>query len=316
MRHQTRLLALEQTRDNWQINHHSLNGSEVTSIIAREGVILAGTRDGLFYSDDGGHSWADHSQGLTYRHLRWLAYHPDISDFELAGTEPAAIFVSRDGSRTWHGSAEVETLREERGWWLPYSPAAGCVRGFALHGRRLYAAVEVGGLLRSDDQGQTWQLAPGSSGHPQFQRPTAGQLHADVHSLAVHPSSPDLIFAPTGGGFYRSADGGHTWECLYANCYVRAVWVDETDPHHMVLGPSAGADGRDGRIEQTVDGGQSWQPLTARQTYNMVERFYQAENKLFAVMSNGQLWFTDRQQLHWQTIGLTLPPINAVTIME
>ena len=67
---------------------------------------------------------------------------------------------------------------------------SGCVRGFAVHGNRLYAAVEVGGLLRSDDAGKTWGLVAGSNGRPQFGRPPAKQIHPDVHSVAVHPSSP------------------------------------------------------------------------------------------------------------------------------
>ena len=37
-------------------------------------------------------------------------------------------------------------------------------------------AAEVGGVLRSDDKGETWQLAPGSPGRLVY-RPPAGQGH-------------------------------------------------------------------------------------------------------------------------------------------
>lgn len=299
----------------WQVTRRSLAGMQVTSIIAREGVILLGSTDGVWMSEDGGETWQERSHRLAHRHVRWLAYHPDVSDFELAGTEPAAIFISRDGGANWHGRPAVEQLRDQFGWWLPYSPGAGCVRGFAVHGRRLYAAVEVGGLLRSDDAGEAWALAAGSDGRPVFGDPPARFIHPDVHSVVTHPSSPDLVFAPTGGGFYVSVDGGTTWECRYDNCYVRAVWADPEDANHLILGPSEGPDGRHGRIEETHDGGQSWARLTAPQPYSMVERFYQTGNLLLAVMDDGALWAANQEEQQWQPILAEVTGINAVTDM-
>src|SRR5437588_9052880 len=113
------------------------------------------------------------------------------------------------------GMPEVANLRDQHHWFLPYSPGAGCVRGFAFHGQRVYAAVEVGGALRSDDGGETWRLAEGSDGNPDFDGPPPPFVYPDVHAIYVHPTSADLVFAATGGGFYRSDDGGQTWTCQY-----------------------------------------------------------------------------------------------------
>ena len=182
------LVVCERAGKEWHPARQGLAGRRVTSAIAREGVILAGTHAGVFRSDDLGWTWREASQGLSTRYVRWMAYHPDISDLEFAGTEPAGIFVSHNGGGSWRPCPEVHQMRDEHGWSLPYSPEAGCVRGFAFHGERAYAAVEVGGVLISDDRGETWSLAKGSqfrAGHP-----IPGQVHPDVHSLAVHPSSP------------------------------------------------------------------------------------------------------------------------------
>ncbi len=301
--------------NGWRAIGRSLDGQRVTSIIARQGVILAGTHAGIFRSDDLGQTWQAASAGLAVPYVRWLAYHPEVSDLEFAGTEPAAIFVSHDGGRSWRECLEVAQLRDQYGWSLPYSPNAGCVRGFAFHGDRAFAAVEVGGALRSDDMGETWRLAEGSDGNPAFADPTPPFIPSDLHSIIVHPASPDLVLAPTGGGFYRSADGGKTWERLY-HCYCRAAWCDPANPQHMLLGPADGVE-RNGRIEETYDGGQTWQKasdgLALPWRNYMVERFWQIDHQLLAVLSNGQVWGAQLAQVwKWQPV---LPAIQGVAAL-
>jgi hypothetical protein len=301
----------------WQIARQGLTDQRVTSVIARAGVILAGTPRGVFRSDDAGRTWAEASRGLAQPYVRWLAYHPAISDFEVAGCEPASIFISRDGAETWQERPEVAALRQEHAWYLPYSPGAGCVRGFAFHGARLYAAVEVGGLLRSDDFGASWRLAGGSSGNPDLGSPPVPFIHPDVHSLAVHPSSPDLVDAATGGGFYRSTDGGQTWRCLYV-CYCRAAWTDPLDPRHILLGPAKHVE-RGGRIEESRDGGETWGPASSGQDVPwpdyMVERFVSLSSGLAAVLSNGQLLLSPTHTWAWQPVLPEISDINAITAM-
>ena len=104
---------------------------------------------------------------------------------------------------------------------------------------RIYAAVEVGGVLASEDNGKTWHLVEGSDGKPDLDFDSDTLIHPDVHSITVHPSSSDLITAATGGGLYRSTDGGKSWKNIY-RCYIRAVWVDPADPQHIIAGPADG----------------------------------------------------------------------------
>jgi photosystem II stability/assembly factor-like uncharacterized protein len=298
------LVACDFERGRFTNLRRALEGTAVTAVAAQADALVAGTHTGIRRSTDGGASWVEANDGLSIGHIRWLAAHPDRTGILFAGTEPAGVFVSTDSGRSWTGRPEVESLRDAHGWWLPYSPESGCVRGFAFHGDRGYAAVEVGGVLRTDDGGATWSLAPGSSGDPQFREPAPGFIHADVHSVEVHPGSPDLVFAATNAGLYRSSDGGSTWQRINADGYTRAVWIDPQDPGHIVSGPAASV-GRNGTVIETADGGETWDPMTAGLSspwpQTMVERFHASSpDHLIAVLDDGRIAVFNRKDRRWQ----------------
>jgi hypothetical protein len=309
------VVVCQRSTGGWQELRRGLGDQTVTSVIARQGVILAGTHQGVFRSDDLGASWVQASQGMDEPRLRWLAYHPDISDFELAGTEPAGIYISHDGAQTWRACPEVTRMRAEFHWALPYSPRAGCVRGFAISGQRAYAAVEDGAVLVSQDGGEHWELAPGSRGRPDH-HPAGGFVHSDVHSIAVSLASPEDVYAPTGGGLYASHDGGRTWSLIYAGCYCRAVWLDPSTEGHLLLGPADGVD-YNGRIEETFDDGLSWilasTGLSVPWADTMVERFTAVGQDVFAILSSGEVWVARPPQFAWQPAFASQPPVNAIT---
>lgn len=302
----------------WELLRRTLGQARATSVIAREGVILVGTEDGVHRSEDIGETWTPATDGLDTPHIRWLSYHPEISDIEYAGTEPANIFVSKDGGGYWEKRPEVAEMREKFGWHLPYSPEAGAVRGFAIHGDRIYAAVEDGCVLVSDNQGDIWRLAEGSMGTP-YHNPSPPYIHSDVHSIEVHPSSRELVYAPTGGGFFTSEDGGESWQAAYTHCYCRACWVHPGDPQFIVLGPADGVD-RNGRVELTRDGGRTWESasrgLETPWPNSMVERFVFANDHLQAILNNGDVYTTTIDSMHWERILQEAQGVAAIAFLE
>jgi len=199
---------------------------------------------------------------------------------------------------------DVARLRDEHDWSLPYSPAAGCIRGFALVSDRFYAAAEVGGVLRSDDAGITWRLLNGG-------------VHADVHDLAGHPTDPDLVYAATGGGRYRTHDGGASWE-LVGDGYNRAVWTDPERPETVLTGPARYV-GAMGRVERSVDGGDTWAlasdgfqvPMS-----DMVERFIGAGSHVLALTSDGALYIAKRGVWMWHALDFGLAPVRAAAFQD
>lgn len=305
------LVVVKQEGSAWKVAERVLEGQTITSVTTCSQLLIAGTDKGIWRSQDGGRIWEEANEGLTIKHIRWLACQLYGEGIQIAGTEPAGIFISRDGGMNWEKRTEIDELRRVHGWYLPYSPAAGCVRGFALNDERIYAAVEVGGVLRSNDHGTTWSLVSGSRGDPYYV-PRSVFIHPDVHSVTGHASSKDLIYAPTGGGFFRTQDGGATWQNYY-RCYCRAVWVDPLDTEHMVLGPADGVE-RNGRIEESLDGGKTWRfasdGLDAPWKQHMVERFLQVNNRLLAILSNGELFISSLGVLSWSQV---LPEVHGVT---
>src|SRR5258708_39760725 len=90
--------------------------------------------------------------------------------------------------------------------------------------QRIYAAIEQGALLKTEDGGQSWrELAD-------YSKPDDG-AYRDVHQVMLLPSRPDTVFMTTGVGLYRSSDGGDHWERLTGEEFRLAY------PDHILLSP-------------------------------------------------------------------------------
>ncbi|MGF6862135.1 hypothetical protein ABIE69_002715 [Rhodobacteraceae bacterium MBR-64] len=84
---------------------------------------------------------------------------------------------------------------------------------------RLFAALDGGGLDRSEDGGQTWSAASG--GLPQ----------AQVTALAVAAGAPDTVYAALAGdGLWRSEDAGASWSFV-----MDRPWIAEAEREILTL---------------------------------------------------------------------------------
>jgi photosystem II stability/assembly factor-like uncharacterized protein len=77
-----------------------------------------------------------------------------------------------------------------------------------------------------------------------------GPYGGQVNSIALHPAKPDLLFATTPNGLFRSTDGGETWERKMGG-NVTAVVPDASDPTIVYIAA-------DDQLHKSFDGGESW----------------------------------------------------------
>ena len=275
--------------------------------------ILAGSYGaGLFRSVDEGRTWENVLAGMPAPAFRTIEVHPLDPGALVCGTEPARIFTSHDEGRGWTELAGVQNIDGFREWYLPYSPRAGAVRNvFAPDpsGKRLFASVEVGGLLESNDSGETWSCSQVT-------------VDDDIHHITGHPDDPNYLFASLGyaalrhrsrqadgsglprlGGVARSHDGGATWEKLLTD-YTRATIIPPTRRDLVVAGPAPYV-GREGRIVVSSDGGDSWEPASDgidSPMEDMVELFVTApDNSIWAICSGGRLLKAQAGEWHWSS---------------
>src|SRR5919202_4834759 len=194
--------------------------------------LYVGTTDeGLFRSEDGGEGW-ERISGIGYPRVTAVAVSP-VDGAVYAGTEPSALFVSRDGGGSWRELEEMRKLPSQPTWSFPPRPWTSHVRAIALSHTDpdlVVVGIELGGVLRSTDGGETWQ----------DQRPGA---QPDCHNLAAHPESVNLMYEAGGGGFARSRDFGDSWESADDGMDLHYVWGLAVDAENSSLVYASAASG-------------------------------------------------------------------------
>lgn len=194
-------------------------------------VYVGTTDEGIFKSESGGERW-DRLPGLAQCRVTSLAVSP-ADGAVYAGTEPSSLFVSRDGGESWRELEGMKNLPSAPTWSFPPRPWTSHVRAIAP-GRSdaalILAGIELGGIVRSADGGETWQ----------DQRPGA---YADCHSLATHPALPEAMYEAGGGGFAESRDSGESWSAHDEGLDLRYVWglaADPADPELLYVSAASG----------------------------------------------------------------------------
>jgi photosystem II stability/assembly factor-like uncharacterized protein len=265
--------------------------------VGSDGRIYAGGQTGI--------STPDPSNSLLQGDVFSVAVGPDGAVW--AGTEPSALFVSRDGGETWEERPALQEIPSKPRWSFPPRPWTSHVRWIAPSphdAALLLVGIELGGVMRTTDGGASF------SDHR-----SGAQL--DCHCLAWHPTEPGRAYETGGGGAAWSADGGETWEPAddgRDRNYCWALAVDPADPDRWwcsaSTGPMAAHGGRDAqaRIFRWDDG--HWHALT-EQLSAMPYALLARDGVLYAGSSDGLLRASEDGGETWEDIAF-LPAISAL----
>ena len=160
---------------------------------------------------------------------------------------------------SWRELEALLELPSRPSWSFPPRPWTSHVHWIApspLDPGLLLVGIELGGLMRSTDGGQSWQ----------DHRPGAQR---DVHSLAWHPHTAGRAYEAGGGGAAFSTDAGETWQPAddgRDRNYTWSVTVDPDDPDCWYVSASTGPYAAHGRRDPQARiyrrrQGEAWQPL-------------------------------------------------------
>ncbi|MFQ5875583.1 MAG: hypothetical protein ACE5JL_17545, partial [Dehalococcoidia bacterium] len=226
------ILVLERADGSWRKSAGGLDGKFVEKLeLTPDGRLFAGLpRDGVYKADGSPGSW----RRILEADVRGLAISPHDPSVLFAGTEPASVFRSVDGGETWEELSAVKELPSVPQWTFPAPPHQPHVRTFDFisgEPQTVLAGVEVGGVIRSQDGGETWEeIGEG--------------IYEDVHYILANPKSPDVVYSTTGAGFYRSLDRARTWEFTFegiSNFYTHPVVARPDAPEVVYVAAASGA---------------------------------------------------------------------------
>jgi DNA-binding beta-propeller fold protein YncE/photosystem II stability/assembly factor-like uncharacterized protein len=279
-----------------------VNALAISPDYARDRTIYAGSAAaGVFRSTDRGLHWQE--TGFPARgsdpDLFHLALSPDYPQdrtlFATAGWRP---YRSTDGGSSWQvmgrGLPDVFPISA-----LAVSPAYSQDRTVYAGGNYLVPRIFI-----STDGGESWRAS--GQGLP--------ESSSGVDAIALSPgyAVDHTAYAwLKNWGLYRSTDGGASWEQIFEE----ESWSVQS----LVLSPRFLTDGMllgalFGQLHQSLDGGSTWQDLSAGLPAGTVwvralalSPDFESDGTLFAGLDEGIIKSTDGG-LTWQPVNAGLPP--------
>ena len=259
-------------------------------------VLYAGTDAGLHRTDDGGDSWNYLPSMMDDRQIWSLCIHPNSPETIFAGTCPADVFRSSDGGATWE---LLDTgIPRECAIDVPITPRLTSIKVDPANDDRILAGVEIAGLFRSDDGGDTWNYK------------SEGLTNLDVHDIACFPPSlaGDTVFVTTNAEMFISSDAGDQWTAIGIKdklnfTYTRGCSFDAGETPALYAGIGNGPPGDHGELVKSCDGGVSWEtcafPHEPNSTIWNLAVNPADPNLIFTTSISGQLFCSDDGGESW-----------------
>jgi photosystem II stability/assembly factor-like uncharacterized protein len=310
----------------------STPGSSPEELKGSDGMPKAESNKFVYDGVPGTHQWYDGTQHpWEFKRVWHLEPSLDNPDHVYAGVEDAALFVSRDGGKSW---SELSGLRKHD-TGPKWQPGAG---GMCLHTilldpsnpRRISVAISAAGAFRSDDSGNTWK--PINRGlHSQYIPDQTAEVGHCVHRVAMHPSRPNTLFMQKHWDVMRSDNAGDAWQEVSGNLpsdFGFPIDVHAHEPETIYVVPIKSdsehypPSGRL-RVYRSRTGGNEWQALTKglpqRNCYVNVLRDAMSVDSLepcgvYFGTTGGQVYASADSGDSWKPIVRDLPAVLSVEV--
>jgi photosystem II stability/assembly factor-like uncharacterized protein len=241
------------------------------------------------------------------------------------------LFRSDDGGQNWQ---ELAGLRKVKG--NLWGPGAG---GMCLHtiiqdrGKpaRLITAISAAGAFRTEDGGQTWQaINRGLRSGSELPDAEAEVGHC-IHSIAMHPAHPDVLFMQKHWDIMRTDDAGESWYEVSGNLptdFGYAIAVHSHEPETIYIVPIKSdsehypPEGKL-RVYRSRTGGNEWEALTnglpQSNCYVNVFRSAMAVDSIdpcgvYFGTTGGQVYASTDSGDNWTPIVRDFPPVLSVEV--
>jgi len=281
--------------------------------------IYAGTQEGPYVSTDSGATWQRLGFPRSDLQVWSIAVHPRDARTLYVGTSPLGVFVSRDGGATFKPTRGVELadVADMRGF-------RNRVMRFAFNPANpdeIFAALEVRGVIRSLDGGESWQdcsadlmkLAEQEHLKSAIITTHTAEGMLDVHAIAISPAAPEVPLVALRMGLFRSEDHGAHWVDYEMRkrtpiFYGRDIRVSPHDPNTLYATMSTAANGATGTVWRSTDLGRNWarfdSPTRAESTMMAACPSPSDRRVVYAAARKGQVFGTLDEGATWQEVPL------------
>lgn len=242
--------------------------------------VLAGTNDGVWRSTDRGATFQ--RTGFPDAKKEVWSFLVDSRDDKriFAGASPIDVYRSDDKGATWRRLPTPAIPTHCTG------PFASRVMRLVQHPKRpdeIYAALEINGVMRSTDAGETWTdcsagliaLAEKPNLKSKIVSDTTAEGMLDGHAITINPADPDAVLLAVRMGLFRSADQGKTWNDMEVGrfsptTYGRDIKISPIEPNTLYSALSVAASSHDGGLYRSQDGGKSWKRFDKVQVHGTI----------------------------------------------
>lgn len=287
------------------VTHLAHAAARLNASLAQPGrAYLAAYEAGVYRTDDGGGTWQRlGSYPTDYAHS--VLAHPTAADTVYVGSEPAAIYRSTDAGAGWEELKGFRAVPESTEWGFHSPTRDSHVRDLRVapeDSTRLYAGIEVGGMVGTDDGGHNWRQLPG--------------LDDDIHCVSVSAARAGSVYVATAQAPYRSDNGGVDWEIInhgLARRYALHIASAPDDANLALVTVSENSRRGNPQFYRSEDGGRSWTVVeglgSGENPADMVVAFEwdaQEADAVYAGTDGGGLFRSIDRGITWEPLPVQL----------